>query len=88
MAELPDLPASDGPVAGMLVSEGICPWCGSDLEPRSNNDGPPIYGWCSWDEMGWSLTLGVAGAEPTAWWAEDCVPGGPISEDDRAGRYA
>ena len=67
--ELPQLPAGDGPVAGALVSEGLCPWCGSDLEPQGVGDGPPLFGWCDFDEMGWSLTVG--GTEPTVWFADE-----------------
>ena len=69
VADLPELPAGDGPVAGALVSEGLCPWCGGDLD--SDLVAEPC-GWCVVCEMGWSLTLGVAGAEPTTWFADDC----------------
>lgn len=76
---LPALPAGDGRVAGMLVSEGLCPHCGGDLVPSRNGGHVDHYGWCHGCQLGWSLTGGV---EPTVWFLDDLVPGGPIASDD------
>lgn len=73
VADLPELPAGDGPVAGALVSEGLCPWCGGDLEPRGDLRGGSwtSYGWCEVCELGWSLHPGET--EPHTWFADQVL---------------